>query len=129
MKKTNLLFIDDEILLVQGVKSLLENNRVRGLHAGDHYLDLEAFLADENQECDLVISDLDMQDPRIIEHVPRIKNKYPDSRVVILTNFNNYKLVRDTMKAGADGYLLKKSSFGELLKCIEFYSKVIIWKY
>lgn len=119
MKTLQTAFIDNEILLVQGINALLEQNNISGFKSVGHFHSLNEFLSKCNEDCSLVITDLDIQDEDIIEHVPKIKKKYPESRVIILSNFDNYKLVRDTMKAGADGYILKKSSFGELIKCIE----------
>lgn len=119
MDKIHTVFIDDEILLIQGLKSLLSETNISGFSIDGHYHSLGDFLNIHTEACSLVITDLDIQDDEIIEHVPKIKAKFPEARVVVLTKFDNYKLVRDTMKAGADGYLLKKCSFGELIRCIE----------
>jgi DNA-binding NarL/FixJ family response regulator len=113
------VFIDEENLLVQGIKSLLNVHNISGFSVDGHYQKLSDFLRVHTEECSLVITDLDIQDPDVIDHVPLIKKKYPGIRVIVLTKFDNFKLVRDTMKAGADGYLLKNSSFGDLIKCIE----------
>ncbi len=113
------VFIDNEVLLVQGIKSLLEQHNISGFNVAGHYLDLPAFIKENSSDCALVISNLDIEDEDIINHVPKIKKIHPNARVIILTNYDNYKLVRDVMKSGADGYLLKTSSFGELITCIE----------
>lgn len=113
------VFIDDEIMLVQGIRSLMEQHNISSFNVVGHYTTLDAFLSDHKDSCSLVISNLDIEDEDISNHVPKIKKIYPEARVIILTNYDNYKLVRDTMKSGADGYILKNSSFGELISCIE----------
>ncbi len=112
-------FIDKEILLIQGIVALMNSNNISGFNNIGHFTSLSEYLEDCDEDCNLIITDLNIEDDDVVDHVPRIKKKNPNCRVIVLTNYDNYKLVRDMMKAGADGYLLKKSSFGELIKCIE----------
>jgi DNA-binding NarL/FixJ family response regulator len=58
---------------------------------------------------DIVLMDIDMPGLNGIDGLKLIKNKFSSVRVVMLTVFEDDKNVFLAMKAGADGYLLKKT--------------------
>lgn len=65
--------------------------------------------------CDLVLMDLDLPGIGGIEATRRLKAVEPTLPVVVLTVFEEPATILDAIAAGVDGYLLKKSSAGELL--------------
>jgi DNA-binding NarL/FixJ family response regulator len=66
----------------------------------------------------IVLMDLTM--PRIngIEATRKIKSRYPDIKVIILTVHKSEEFVRSTLDSGADGYVLKDDSSDELISAI-----------
>lgn len=68
---------------------------------------------------DVVLMDINM--PRIdgIEATKLIKAKYPQIKVLIQTAFDNDEHVFGSLKAGAEGYLLKSASADKILRGIE----------
>ncbi|MBO0357715.1 response regulator transcription factor [Hymenobacter sp. BT186] len=67
---------------------------------------------------DVVLMDIDMPGCTGIEGLRRIKAVAPDVNVVMLTVFEENDRVFDAICAGADGYLLKKTSPARLLDAI-----------
>ena len=53
-----------------------------------------------------------------IEAVTEIKRRYPDVRVLVLTLHKTEDYIHASLKAGADGYILKDASQGEFLVAI-----------
>ena len=54
-----------------------------------------------------------------VEATKRIKEKYPNTKVLILTTFKEDEYIFEGLKNGADGYILKDISSEELVKAIE----------
>lgn len=68
---------------------------------------------------DLVIMDIDMPGINGIEGVKKIKEAYPDIKIVMHTVFEDDNRIFDSICAGADGYLLKNTSPSKLLDSLQ----------
>jgi DNA-binding NarL/FixJ family response regulator len=68
---------------------------------------------------DLAFMDIDMPEMDGIEGTRQLKQLRPDLKIVILTVFEDPSVILQAICAGADGYLLKKSSDLDLLAQIE----------
>lgn len=64
---------------------------------------------------DLVLMDLQMPGMSGVECTRRIKARLPDARIVVLTVFEERDTILEAICAGADGYLLKRTSPDELI--------------
>ncbi|MCM4163569.1 MULTISPECIES: response regulator transcription factor [unclassified Arenibacter] len=62
---------------------------------------------EEDHHLDLILMDIEMPVLGGIGATTRIKAKYPQIKVVMLTVFDNDENIFNAIKAGADGYLLK----------------------
>lgn len=71
-----------------------------------------------NPNIDLIIMDIEMPKMNGIEATFSVKSKYPHIKIIMLTIFDNDERIFDSIKAGADGYLLKEVKSGELHKGI-----------
>ncbi|MDI9341375.1 MAG: response regulator transcription factor [Sediminibacterium sp.] len=67
---------------------------------------------------DVVLMDIDMPVVNGIEGVKQIKSVKPDTQIIMLTVFEDDEKIFESIKAGADGYILKKSIASELLNAI-----------
>lgn len=64
---------------------------------------------------DLVLMDIDLPGMSGIEATRRVRAAFPEAQVVMLTVFEDPKTILQAICAGADGYLLKRTSAPELL--------------
>ncbi|HWP44085.1 MAG TPA: response regulator transcription factor [Blastocatellia bacterium] len=64
---------------------------------------------------DLVLMDLDLPGLSGLEATRALKKDLPGLAIVVLTVFEEPKTILEAISAGADGYLLKKASAGEIL--------------
>ena len=99
-----ILVADDEPDIVLGLSDRLKFSGHEVVSAGDGH---EALTALESQPMDLVFLDLDM--PRLsgLEVLSRIKQRWPDLPVIILTAHGTIRLAVEAMKDGAVDFLTK----------------------
>ncbi len=68
---------------------------------------------------DVVIMDIEMPGMNGVECVRRLKLKLPAVNFLMLTVYEDSEVLFESLKAGAGGYLLKRTSFTRLLQAIE----------
>lgn len=121
--------------------SLLMSRKIRILLADDHAVVRQGFKLILNQESDMevvgeasegeetvrltqqlrphvVIMDIAMPRVNGLEATRRIVENHPESKVLILSMHKDAVYVRETLRAGAKGYLLKESIDHDLLRAI-----------
>ncbi len=111
------LLVDDQRLMRDGLRVLLElepDLEVVG-EAEDGETALEAYAA---LQPDVVLMDIRMPGMDGVEATRRIRERWPEARVIILTTFDDDAYVFEGLRAGALGYLLKDVSGGELAGAI-----------
>lgn len=108
---------DDHVFVRDGIKSLLENEAnievVGEAIDGADALDVVA----ENKP-DLLIADIRMPNLTGIELVEKLRNENNNIKIIMLSMHESEEYVLKSIKAGADGYLLKGSSKEEFLKAL-----------
>jgi len=108
---------DDHVFVRDGIKSLLENEaniEVVG-EAIDGEDALEVVAATQP---DLLIVDIRMPNLTGIEVVEKLRNEKNNIKIIMLSMHESEEYVLKSIKAGADGYLLKGSSKEEFLKAL-----------
>jgi DNA-binding NarL/FixJ family response regulator len=68
---------------------------------------------------DVVLMDIDLPGVSGIEGLTLLKSSFSSIKVVMLTVFDDNQKVLHAIRAGADGYLLKKTPPAKLLECIQ----------
>ena len=68
---------------------------------------------------DVLLVDINLPGMSGIECVARLKAKLKDLRMLILTTYEDSERIFDSLRAGASGYLLKKTGYAELVQAIE----------
>jgi DNA-binding NarL/FixJ family response regulator len=121
--KIRLLIIDDHPLLRKGVRFFLESfPEIELLGEAENGVEGIALLASHSNEenpADVVLMDLQMPGMDGIETTIKIKEQWPEVRVLILTSFNSWDKVYAALKNGAAGYVLKDAPPEELLAAIQ----------
>jgi len=118
MAPYNIVLADDHILVRQGIKKIIQedgNMQVVG-EAGDGLELLEIL---EKITPDLVILDISMPRLRGLAAAQKIKQFYPDIKVLILSMHRSKEYLQQALAVGVDGYLLKEDADVALFAAIE----------
>lgn len=118
MKKIRLLIVDDHTLFRQTLRSYLttiENIEVVG-EAGDG---MDAINKTMELKPDIVLMDFAMPNLNGIQATREIRNRSPATKIIVLTMYETGQHVREILRAGASGYILKKSPAQELVSAIQ----------
>ena len=109
--------VDDHQIFRSGIKFSLvaydEIELVGEAHSGEESLEL----CDQLQP-DVILMDMRMGGQDGISTTRAIKEKYPQIQILMLTTFHDKNLVKQAIKAGAVGYVLKGISTEELVDAI-----------
>lgn len=108
---------DDHVFVRDGIKSLLENEANIEV-VGEATDGLEALKTIEINQPDLLILDIRMPNLTGIEVVEKLRSQKNPVKIVMLSMHESEEYVLKSIKAGADGYLLKGSSKEEFLKAL-----------
>ena len=111
------LIADDHAIVRTGLRTLLTADATIEL-VGEATGGYEALdLADQTRP-DILLLDLSMPDLDGISVTREIRHRLPEARVLILTVHEEQALLREAIRAGASGYVLKQAAEGELLSAI-----------
>lgn len=113
-----LLLVDDHEVVRLGMRALLERHPSFTV-VGEASTQEEAVAMAEEQQPDLVLMDIRLAGGSGIEACQQIKDKLPDTKVIMLTSFAEDELLFAAIRAGASGYLLKQIAGGEVVRAIE----------
>ena len=112
-RKRRILLVEDHTLLRIGLRSLLCNDPDLEV-VGEAANGRDALRAIAELSPDLAIMDLTMPGMNGMEAIAQIKRRYPQVRVLVLTLHRAEEYIHESLKAGADGYILKDATHDEL---------------
>jgi len=115
--KIKILIVDDQRLMREGLHTLLEMEPDLEI-AGEAEDGLTALEQYEALLPDVVLMDIRMPNLDGVQATQRLRQRWPEARVIILTTFDDDAYVFDGLRAGALGYLLKDVSGEELAEAI-----------
>ncbi len=117
MSTTTIVIADDHQVVRHGLQALLEAEP--DFHIiGEASDGLEAAEAVERLCPDVLVLDMVMPGLNGIEVTRRVGKDSPHTRVVILSMYDNEAYVLESLRAGAEGYVLKRSTSEELVEAI-----------
>lgn len=115
---TRILIADDHAIVRAGLRALI--NAESGLElVGEAAGGYEAIDLVEKNSPDVLVLDLSMPDLDGISVTRKIKEKFQDLRILILTLHEDEALLKEAIKAGAAGYILKRAAETELILAIQ----------
>lgn len=111
----NIVIADDHAVVRSGLRLLLESDP--SIHVvGDAADGTEAFLLLDQYPVDIVLMDVRMPPGENgLQTTRRISERFPESKVIILSMHEEEEYVRKALEYGAKGYILKSSSDEVLL--------------
>lgn len=108
---------DDHVFVRDGIKSLLENEANIEV-VGEAIDGADALEVVAESKPDLLIVDIRMPHLTGIEVVEKLRSENNNVKIIMLSMHESEEYVLKSIKAGADGYLLKGSSKEEFLKAL-----------
>ncbi|MEQ9102077.1 MAG: response regulator transcription factor [Imperialibacter sp.] len=118
MNRTKVYLVDDHAILMDGVKSLLNATDEYEV-AGTASTAEDALKYLQNEPVDILISDYSlpgMDGLGLVKVMQRIK---PEVKILIMSMHDEGHLVKEILKEGIKGYLLKKDSQKELIAALD----------
>jgi two-component system response regulator NreC len=112
-----ILIADDHAIVRTGLRTLLQAEPTLEL-VGEASGGYEAIEKVITTTPDVLLLDLSMPDLDGIGVTKVLKPKYPQMRILILTIHEDEAMVREAIKAGASGYILKRAAESELVSAI-----------
>lgn len=73
---------------------------------------------EKSHNIDIILMDIEMPKMNGIQATEWVKNRFPQIKIIMLTVFDNDENIFNSIKAGADGYLLKEITPPDLHKAI-----------
>lgn len=116
--KIKILLADDQVLFIQSLKRVIESLDQDIEVVGIAYDGEEAIRMARDLQPDITI--LDVRMPKIdgVHAVEHIRNLHPQSKIIMLTTFDNDDYVHEALAKGACGYLLKDIEPQKLVNAI-----------
>jgi DNA-binding NarL/FixJ family response regulator len=115
--KTTIILADDHELVRKSIAALLRDESdfevVAECSNGREMLDLVARVRPA-----VAIIDVAMPELNGIETTRRVRELSPSTRVIVLSNYADATYVRETLKAGAVGYIVKSGAAQDLIQAV-----------
>lgn len=106
---------DDHELVLSGIKSMLSGTKE--IDVSGVYKDAsETIIGVEKNQPDILLLDINLPDINGIDLSKQLLKKYPELKIIALTNFEDISFVKRMLKNGVHGYLLKNTDKVELIK-------------
>lgn len=103
------IIVDDEILVRMGLKTIIEWEKFNLELVGEASDGEAALRTIEERNIDIVITDLLMPKTDGLTLIKTMKEKGYKGKIIILSNHNDFELVKEALKLGVSDYLLKLS--------------------
>lgn len=115
---TKIAIIDDHQLFREGVKRILDFEKTFEVVAEGEDGNQAVPIVEEFQP-DVVIMDINMPDVNGVEATRQLTEKYPESKVIILSIHDDENYVTHALQTGASGYLLKEMDADALVEAVK----------
>ena len=121
-KMIRLIIADDHPVIRDGIKTILLKEKGIVLVATvENGLELLNVLKDN--QADVILMDVNMPEMNGIEATKRVREEYPKTKVLSFSQYDEKRFVKQLLKSGANGYLLKNAAASELIKAIKIVSE------
>ena len=111
------LLADDHAVLRSGLRLLLTSQNEYDV-VGEASSGTETLSLAEQLQPDLILLDLSMPSLGGLDALPMLRKLVPSARILILTMHDDPQYLRQALKHGASGYVLKKAADAELLSAM-----------
>ena len=115
---TKIAITDDHELVLKGITTMLENTTEIKVVAT--YKNAEETLRNiEKDKPDVLLLDINLPDINGIDLSRQLLKKFPELKIIALTNFEDISFVKRMLKNGVHGYLLKNTDKIEIAEALK----------
>jgi DNA-binding NarL/FixJ family response regulator len=116
---TSIILVDDHHIVRQGLKFLISSMTDYTIigEFGDGIEVIDYLASNELPDC--ILMDLVMPNMDGIQTTKKLKERYPDLKILVLSSYVDEEHVLGVMEAGADGYEVKDAEPGKLIETIK----------
>ena len=118
MEKTKILIADDHRIVIQGIKSALQEHPEFEV-VGEAIDGIQAVESAKSLKPDIVIMDISMPNLSGVEATREIKELDPEIGIVIYSMYSDKRFVIDLFKAGISAYVLKDDPLSDLILALK----------
>lgn len=116
---TRIMIVDDHQMFIDGVKSILKKEThiqfVAEANSGEKAIEMIY----QNQDFDLLITDIFMPGISGTELTRIVKDSFPKIKVLVVSMQNDREIINKIISVDAEGYILKNTGKDELLEAID----------
>ena len=117
-EKQRIIIAEDHRILREGLRALISSNPNFDI-VGEAEDGRDAIRCVENLMPDLILLDLSMPRMNGMEAIKEIKKQCPETKILVLTVHRTEEYILATLRAGANGYVLKDATHAELLMAMK----------
>ena len=118
MMSLRILVVDDHAVVRRGVRTLLES-RAGWEVCGEATTGRDAVEQCKRLQPDIVVIDLSLPELNGLDATRQILKGSPETEVLVFTMHHSEELIRDTLQAGARGYVLKSDASESLIAAVD----------
>ena len=116
MPAIRIILTEDHQILRDGIKALIASENIEII--GEATTGAELWTLLDTLLPDIILMDISLPDTTGIELTAQLKQKFPDIKVLILSMFMDESFIKQSIKAGVNGYLHKNTTREEILAAI-----------
>lgn len=117
VEKRSILLVDDHRILLDGVKNLLSNSNdfeVKDTASTGK----DALQLMKSNEYDIMVTDYELPELTGLDLIRAAKSVLPDMKIIVLSMHDDPSVVKELLRAGIHGYILKKDTHKTLLDAL-----------
>ncbi len=109
---------DDHVMVVEGLKAML--NQVEDIRIINAFHSVNDTIKGLSTAIpDVLLLDINLPDGNGIHLCKQLKDNYKDLKIIALSNYEDISFIKQIIKNGANGYLLKNTNKSELIDAIK----------
>ena len=114
-KQTSILILDDEPIVSKRLKPSLEK---KGYEVEAFTTSAAALARVRERQFDIVVTDLKMEGVDGMQFLTEVKEKYPDTEVIVITGFATMATAKESFNKGVFDFLAKPFKLGEITEVV-----------
>ncbi|HQQ97095.1 MAG TPA: response regulator transcription factor [Cyclobacteriaceae bacterium] len=117
MRKINILLVEDEALVRQGLRALLEREDfIRYVFEAGNAREFRQAISEH--QIDLILLDMKLPGVRGMDLIGELNRRQDRPSIIVVTGFDGVELMINLLKSGVSGIVFKLDGYSEVLKTI-----------